>query len=32
MLRWTHLKRNNYHYDGVQLQEMMEWTFRVQVS
>lgn len=24
MLRWTHLKGTNYHYDGVQLQEMTE--------
>lgn len=31
MLRWTHLNRTNYHYDGVQLQEMIEWTFNVHV-
>lgn len=27
MLRWTSLNRTNYHDDGVQLQEMIEWIF-----
>lgn len=31
MVRWTHLTRTNYHYDGVQLQEMIEQTFKLQV-